>query len=103
MVLLASDASSWLTGAIIPLDGGNLAMNAGGVRDFLKHRVNSLLANDAAEFAGFLRLLAWDAELRKRLGANGRRCAEAQSWTDVLKQLEHDYVGLASHKGKLCA
>jgi NAD(P)-dependent dehydrogenase (short-subunit alcohol dehydrogenase family) len=29
-VLLASDASSWVTGAIIPLDGGNLAMNAGG-------------------------------------------------------------------------
>lgn len=29
-VLLASDASSWITGAIIPLDGGNLAMNAGG-------------------------------------------------------------------------
>lgn len=30
MVLLASDASSWITGALIPLDGGNLAMNAGG-------------------------------------------------------------------------
>ena len=29
-VLLASDASSWITGAIIPFDGGNLAMNAGG-------------------------------------------------------------------------
>lgn len=29
-VLLASDASDWITGAIIPMDGGNMAMNAGG-------------------------------------------------------------------------
>ena len=25
-----TDASSWITGALIPMDGGNLAMNAGG-------------------------------------------------------------------------
>jgi NAD(P)-dependent dehydrogenase (short-subunit alcohol dehydrogenase family) len=29
-VLLASDAAAWITGASIPMDGGNLAMNAGG-------------------------------------------------------------------------
>lgn len=29
-VLLASDASSWITGALIPMDGGNLAVNVGG-------------------------------------------------------------------------
>lgn len=29
-VFLASDASAWITGALIPFDGGNLAMNAGG-------------------------------------------------------------------------
>lgn len=29
-VLLASDASEWITGAIIAMDGGNLAMNASG-------------------------------------------------------------------------
>ena len=29
-VFLASDSSSWITGALIPMDGGNLAMNSGG-------------------------------------------------------------------------
>ena len=29
-VFLASDSSSWITGTLIPMDGGNLAMNAGG-------------------------------------------------------------------------
>lgn len=29
-VFLASDSSEWITGAIIPMDGGNIAMNAGG-------------------------------------------------------------------------
>jgi NAD(P)-dependent dehydrogenase (short-subunit alcohol dehydrogenase family) len=33
-VLLASDASNWITGALIPMDGGNLAMNAGGSRRY---------------------------------------------------------------------
>ncbi|MSO23794.1 MAG: SDR family oxidoreductase [Acidobacteria bacterium] len=29
-VFLASDCASWITGALIPMDGGNLAMNGGG-------------------------------------------------------------------------
>ncbi len=29
-LLLASDASAWVTGVLFPFDGGNLAMNAGG-------------------------------------------------------------------------
>ena len=45
-VLLASDASEWITGAIIPMDGGNLAMNAGGTPGHEQHVVQSFRAED---------------------------------------------------------
>lgn len=37
-VLLASDASNWITGALIPMDGGNLAMNGGGSRRYVPEK-----------------------------------------------------------------
>jgi NAD(P)-dependent dehydrogenase (short-subunit alcohol dehydrogenase family) len=43
-VLLASDASSWITGALIPLDGGNLALNGGGTPGHLRGAVQSFRA-----------------------------------------------------------
>jgi NAD(P)-dependent dehydrogenase (short-subunit alcohol dehydrogenase family) len=43
-VLLASDASQWITGAIIPMDGGNMAMNAGGTPGHEQHVVQTFRA-----------------------------------------------------------
>jgi NAD(P)-dependent dehydrogenase (short-subunit alcohol dehydrogenase family) len=43
-VLLAADASAWITGAIIPLDGGNMAMNAGGTPGHQEHAVQTFRA-----------------------------------------------------------
>ncbi|MGO9310738.1 MAG: SDR family NAD(P)-dependent oxidoreductase [Spirochaetia bacterium] len=35
-LLLASDAAAWITGALVPFDGGSLAMNAGGTAGAFK-------------------------------------------------------------------
>lgn len=43
-VLLASDASAWITGAIIPLDGGNMAMNSGGTPGHEEYRLQAFRA-----------------------------------------------------------
>lgn len=43
-VLLASDASEWITGALIPMDGGNLAMNGGGTPGHQSATVQSFRA-----------------------------------------------------------
>jgi NAD(P)-dependent dehydrogenase (short-subunit alcohol dehydrogenase family) len=50
-VLLASDASAWITGAIIPMDGGNLAMNAGGTPGHQEHLVQAFRAEKQASRA----------------------------------------------------
>jgi NAD(P)-dependent dehydrogenase (short-subunit alcohol dehydrogenase family) len=44
-VLLASDASEWITGAIIPMDGGNMAMNAGGTPGHANSSIQSFRAS----------------------------------------------------------
>ncbi len=46
-VLLASDASEWITGALIPMDGGNLAMNAGGTPGHQQFAVQSFHAEES--------------------------------------------------------
>lgn len=46
-VFLASDSSAWITGATIALDGGNMAMNAGGTPGHEERPVQSLHSENA--------------------------------------------------------
>ena len=41
VVMLAADESEWITGAVIPFDGGNTAMNAGGTPGHQQHPVQT--------------------------------------------------------------
>jgi phosphatidylinositol alpha 1,6-mannosyltransferase len=68
-----------------------LAMNAGGVRDIVKHEGTGILANSVQEFEGGLRRLVEDIPLRKRLGLNGRKYAEAKTWSQAFENLERNY------------
>jgi NAD(P)-dependent dehydrogenase (short-subunit alcohol dehydrogenase family) len=48
-VFLASDSSQWITGAIIPMDGGNMAMNAGGTPGHEQRAIQSFRAEGSGE------------------------------------------------------
>ena len=73
-----------------------LTMNAGGVRSVVEHDKTGLLANSAAEFEVALRRLMDDVSLRRRLGLNGRRTAEGQTWAHACESLERDYIEIVA-------
>ena len=69
-----------------------MAMNAGGVRDIVGHDTTGLLANSPEDFEKSLARLLQDADLRTRLGAEGRRYAESKTWTHACAGLEQNYL-----------
>lgn len=73
-----------------------LAMNAGGVRDFLMHEENSLLAESDKQFEEFLETLVTDSVLRARLGTSGRHCMELKTWTAAIATLVQGYEDIVS-------
>jgi phosphatidylinositol alpha 1,6-mannosyltransferase len=75
-----------------------LAMNAGGVCDIVSHESTGLLANSAEDFEVCLRRLLQDADLRARLGRNGRAYAEGKTWTHACEGLERNYLEAVARK-----
>ncbi len=76
-----------------------LGMNAGGVRDIVKHLETGLLANSVEEFGAYLRQLTADVSLRNTLGRNARLQAERKTWGKPLAALERSYLDLIPSNG----
>jgi len=84
----------------------SVAARDGGLLDFAEHDWNALLAvpGDAGALADALAALIGNADLRRRLGREGRRTAEERSWTAVDDQLLEDYRdAIAAGRARLAA
>jgi glycosyltransferase involved in cell wall biosynthesis len=79
-----------------------VAPRSGGLLDFTRHGEHGLLfAPDSLEaFIAAAQLLAADAPLARRFGANGRRQAELLSWERVSEKLLADYQTLLRERGR---
>jgi phosphatidylinositol alpha 1,6-mannosyltransferase len=77
-----------------------LGMNAGGIRDIVKHRETGLLANTADEFGMYLRQLAAGASQRRAFGRDARIYAESKTWDHSLAALERSYLDLVPPNGR---
>jgi glycosyltransferase involved in cell wall biosynthesis len=68
-----------------------LAMAHGGPRFYIEHGVSGWLANDARDFVDAARVLARDADLRRRLACRGRAVAQTWSWNAVFDRVYEIY------------
>ncbi len=82
-----------------------IASKCGGLQDIVEHEVSGLLVppGDAAALAGALKRLLGDREMAERMGAAGRKAAQARFAASVcLDQLERVYTAMiASGAGRL--
>jgi glycosyltransferase involved in cell wall biosynthesis len=69
-----------------------VAMQAAGVRDFIAHGQEGLLAADHRELAVHLADLCRDAHLRSAMTLHNRTCAPAHDWGTVLQRTHNLYV-----------
>lgn len=72
--------------ALVPDRGGVASLVADGERGFICR------ADDASDFHAKALSLAEDAALRSKMSHAARQYAEAQSWTQVMYQLERYYA-----------
>ncbi len=66
-----------------------------GIREFVSHEVEGLLAATDAELAGALVRLCRDAELRDRIAAHNRSVPPSVTWDDVLVRTDAIYAQAA--------
>jgi glycosyltransferase involved in cell wall biosynthesis len=75
-----------------------VAMAAAGVRDFIGHDRDGLLAADHHELAAHVATLAGDAHLRDRIGLHNQSCAPGYDWDTVLDRTYELYAAAGSRR-----
>lgn len=61
-----------------------VAMNYGGVRDFIRHGQEGFLAKNDLEFVRYISKVIQDDELRKRMTQSSRESTEQFSWKKII-------------------
>ena len=75
-----------------------IGMLSSGVRDFIRQRLDGLLARDDAELARHISRLALDAPFRDYVRHRNRSVAPQYDWTDVRAMHLHLYAHAASSR-----
>lgn len=80
-----------------------VASRQSGVAEFVRDRVDGLLAADDVEMTVAIADLVRDPELRGRIAAHNRRVAPAFDWSDVLERTDALYAAAGEHAERVTA
>lgn len=77
-----------------------VAMARGGIREFIQHGLEGVLADHDHGMAAALTALAADPLARGRIAAHNRAVAPAWGWSDVLALTDREYERAAALQGR---
>jgi len=77
-----------------------IAYASTGIRSFVEHGVEGLLAHDDGQMVGNLVKIAADADLREQIAAHNRSTPPDQGWPHILELVEQAYAQAVTQIGR---